>query len=844
MRWREKTDFNAVLIPIDIAVSVVIAVLAFAQAGYLALRVIRAGSDRLSICETLALSYGLGVGLITWQMLVMSLVRIRFGPWRILAVWVVLWVVYVARRRRRRGGSEVVPVAEPRRARLLTARNAWTALLLLPVVITCIAMVFRATFMPVWVWDAWAIWDLKARTAFYDGGVVRFVSDPYYDISQRAHTLLLPLAGTLLYLVLGAPHDAVQIIPVLFYASTLAVFFTTVRRLGGGVLLAAALTTGLAFFPNLLQWSRHFHTESALVFYALGFVSYLYLYEIERRRWLLAVAALLAGFLTQARPEGWLLIVPASVLMAARALSAPDPEVRRTAVGAAAGFILVCGFTYLPWLILKNFVAGVTGGISQPTPQKLAAGLHTLPDVLLAMLRWTGELSLMGEYTLLFPLALVLVVMYWRRYLSGSGERLVLLTAAISIVPAFVLYLVMWYSPWWLSVSGMGRFLIVFMTMTYFVFTVHTVEGWRSAPPGVEWQVWPKVALALVCALLLISAPSILSKFRTQGVSWDFQSGSDGWRLASEDGTTMVSPVTRLDGDAIRTLRLTARGAPATSSLVTLSWKPVRGDYSRDRIERARVRWTGLTQSIVFRPRWRGMIEELTVHIDREAPAFISSIASEPRWLSMLALAVRAERANLPALVALMLGFFVAASLLSTREGTVRALSAGFAAIVVVFWLAPEVSTPLSEPIAIYEYARPIGVVRDVRDSWRRLGHLSPAARIDALEAEAGQSQFVTLIRETARNCVEDGDVLVLAVRGRPETQPAGYVFQRGRYLLSPRRVIIAYERAELEAPLRKMERSSLIVYGAERPADIDGRVAYMNGSGFTVVCGARVRTK
>jgi len=186
------------LISLQVALSAAAAVLVFLQAGYLA----RRPDDRLAIGEWLALSYGLGIGLVTTQMLLFSLGRIRFTAGRIVLPWVVAWVLHLARLRRRHvdGTTTTASAAQPANSGPFRWRLTAAAFVLLtPVILTCSVMLFRATFMPVWVWDSWAIWGSQGAR----------VLSPRQCRAIRFRYVLHPVASRL-----PGPLSAGRVVPV------------------------------------------------------------------------------------------------------------------------------------------------------------------------------------------------------------------------------------------------------------------------------------------------------------------------------------------------------------------------------------------------------------------------------------------------------------------------------------------------------------------------------------------------------------------------------------------------------------------------------------------------------
>jgi hypothetical protein len=827
-------------------------VLIFVQAGYLALRLAHKPDDRGPVAETLALSYGLGVGLITTQMLVFSLIGIGFTVSRILVWWLLAWTAHAARSRvawRRPPLSPPRTPASRSVLRFTSISDPIAAALLIPLILISAIELLHAAVMPVWLWDVWAVWDLKARIFYFDRSVLPFFSDNHYVLTQLDYPLLVPLAGTLLYLVLGGPHDVVQILSVLFYVSALALFFGVLRRLQASARLAAGLTIGLAFLPNVLRWSRYFQSDIALVFYTLAFVCYTYLYDLERRRWYLVVAGLMAGFLTQTRAEGWFLVLPAVLLLAARTLSASDAASRRHAMMAAAGFIGICVCCYAPWLAVKT-MPNVSGGVLQVGYANIRTGLALAPDAVVAMLQWMGDPSYLGEYLLLFPLTLIFVLMNWRRYCRVSGDSFLIVAAIFAALPAIV---VMITRPYFLSVGNQDRYLLSFTVVVYVVFAVSVVESAKHFETGAR-TILLSVANAFVLAVLIVSLPALLSKARVERLSWDLRNGAQGWHLTDDAGSltfgphgvgplasqsSLVTPPMRLDADVIRTIRVTARGTPGTAGVLTLSWKRLRGEYIPNQTVTANVTWTGAFQTVVLTPPWRGTVEEFALKIDDARGVFVRTIQSEPLSLSMLGVALRATRWSLWATVALMLGLLAAWGSFSSRERVHHALSTAFMTLVVALWFLPDVSLVTRPPESVDQ--RPVELTRSVLRDLSRLASLPIAKRIEALEAEAGRSQIAPLMRETSGQCGTSGSVILFTSPENSDAKPGGYVHQRAGYLLLPRKVFPVSEPVALTELLRQKGVSALIVYGTTLPDNIRGGVAYRNGHDFQALCEPQV---
>lgn len=446
----------------------VLALLIFVQAGLLLLWFVRDERAPLSRPESLSAAFGFGVGLITFQMLLMGLASIPLRLPVLLAPWAVAWTIVAVRARGRLiglFGQRAMRAQE----RLTLVQEVVASTLLCLLVVLVLLLLYRASVFPLLGWDAWAIWDLKARAFWHDGGIKPFLGDTYYALAHQDYPLLYPLAGTLLYLVVGTPHHIVQLIPVTFYVCLLVQYASALRRLGASHVWTLALTCGLACVPPLLYVGQEFFSENALVYYLLTSTVYLVLYLREERASFLWLSAFAAGFMTQVRPEGVLLLIAPLGILALRAVTRPAGPGRRQAAiacGLYAGIVLAI---FLPWAIASRFLTAAEGRLISSS---YLAGFLTngsiVARVVATTVEWTMGLRYLGPFTILAPVAAVLVVWQWRRWFGEWAHACLLVVVVWSYAP-YLAFLIA--RPEWLYVGSMGRYLVAPTVMLYFFVT-------------------------------------------------------------------------------------------------------------------------------------------------------------------------------------------------------------------------------------------------------------------------------------------------------------------------------------------------------------------------------------
>jgi len=125
--------------------------------------------------------------------------------------------------------------------------------LLVGVIAVQVALVaVLAVGRPLTAWDGWAIWGLKARTIFLEGGVSPAVyADPSRASTHPYYPLLLPLTEAWVYGWLGTPDDRlVGLVSVLFYLSLVGISYSTVRRRADSPALGFGVAAVVGSIPN------------------------------------------------------------------------------------------------------------------------------------------------------------------------------------------------------------------------------------------------------------------------------------------------------------------------------------------------------------------------------------------------------------------------------------------------------------------------------------------------------------------------------------------------------------------------------------------------------------------
>ncbi|MGD0134471.1 MAG: hypothetical protein ABSE57_20675, partial [Bryobacteraceae bacterium] len=272
-----------------------------------------------------------------------------------------------------------------------TSGFRWTWLLALAfgvaLLMSGIRLVQMAAALPVGEWDAWALWNLRAKFLAGPSGAWRYALSPLLKNSHPDYPLLLPAFVARVWKAGGTMDAIVPIITaLLFFAALIALLVSVIALLRG---VASALLAGLVILSttSLLTWAPSQYADIPLAFYYLAAIALLFLEasqtegvshregasQAEGERWTLLWAGLCTGSAAWTKNEGIAFLASIAVVFLAftfwqRRSTAALFRSRWLLAGAVPGILLT--------LWLKFFLAPAV----DPLVTQGASGLARLAD--------------------------------------------------------------------------------------------------------------------------------------------------------------------------------------------------------------------------------------------------------------------------------------------------------------------------------------------------------------------------------------------------------------------------------------------------------------------------------
>jgi hypothetical protein len=322
----------------------------FAGANVLHL-ISRRGNYGLRIPESLCVSYSMGVGFISLEMLILHLLKMPLNvpiiaaPWLMVLVFNVLLILV-----KRPVPSTQVPVFLSWEKRSGSLR----LLLFSGISLEVFLAFFRACIKPIESYDAVAIYAIKSKIFFLAGSIPQdFFARLAGRFPHPDYPLNIPLFESFVYLSMGTLNDQlVKIIFPLYFVSVLVMMYFAVRRFAS-VNYALIFTFLLASIPQFNAYATNAYLDLPLAAYC--FISAVFLFDWlkdARKIQSLVISGINAGLAGWTKNEGLMYCAVFIATILAHMLLEPKKELLKYMKGLSINIFII--FLLLsPWLFIR-----------------------------------------------------------------------------------------------------------------------------------------------------------------------------------------------------------------------------------------------------------------------------------------------------------------------------------------------------------------------------------------------------------------------------------------------------------------------------------------------------------
>jgi 4-amino-4-deoxy-L-arabinose transferase-like glycosyltransferase len=395
-------------------------------------------NEKPQFSHKLGLVVVFGTGSLGYGLFLLALFGVRPTRWP-FAVLSLVAVMVAGAHLIRRGKASL------RGVRIEPLHVAWShvgsaALLILLVVFHSIVLVHALAF-PLYEWDAFAIWGLKAKVIAAEGIVPQptYFTDVSLSYSHLDYPLMVPFLIAGVYGVLGRVDDQIAklALPLLYFGLACLVFTFSKRRLPTSMALAVAVV--VMGSPVMLRWAGSGNADVPMTaFYTTSVVC---LSEWgEDSKWCSCVlCGVMSAFAAFTKNEGLVLGVFNCAIMFLLPIRSVHWKRRLAGAGLCTAVFLLLVF---PWFVWSNGIPHTHENyLAHLRFSEIAKNASRIPIILAEFARQIVSLS---RYGLLWLILIVSAMVGWRAFRS----RTTVVVWSLLLLQLGVYALIFLVTPW------------------------------------------------------------------------------------------------------------------------------------------------------------------------------------------------------------------------------------------------------------------------------------------------------------------------------------------------------------------------------------------------------------
>jgi len=432
--------------------------------------------------EKIALSYGIGAGLLSLEMFLISSVGIPLTFGYIIIPWIpfLCFSIWKSNGRVLMGVHplNLKGISQPRstpgnnRERVFSVleKIVWAVIFF-----EVFSVFFAALIKPIFHWDPFVSWSFKAKIFFMDEAIrLDFFHDTTKDFTFPDYPLLVPLTETWLFTSLGEWNDAlVKVIFPLYYVCLLIIFYSALRRSisrMGSVLF----TLFLATMPRVLYYSSAGYAEIPLAYYYSVSVISLFLWINHGNKEYLPIAAIFAGFAGWTKYEGQILLLVVFFLLVVFLLFHFRARLREK-IHCLLIFLGIVILILSPWMIFKQLIGLHSEVVTSSTLNLswITTHLGRLRPLGYAFLKTMLDTD---KWNILWFALILATIFFWKRTFSSPTVYIFLSVVLPMALYAVGYLIVAWDIKWERSIP---RYMVHFTPLSLFLLA-NQISFWNK----------------------------------------------------------------------------------------------------------------------------------------------------------------------------------------------------------------------------------------------------------------------------------------------------------------------------------------------------------------------------
>ncbi len=439
-------------------------------------------AEKNAVLERILLGFGIGSGMLTFEMFIIGLLRVPFTVFVISAMQIatVILLLYLLYQRKVlfRQMIELAPYGSEEKAvqKMSGVQIVIVVLLSAWILLKLLYVLYEGSIWPIFAFDSVANWSSGAKFFFYNKGLALNLSQEHYFgkgyRTFQEYPLHIPLLQTWIALCLGDFHEVyVKIYNVFYYWCIVGLTFFALKRHASTVksLVAAFFVSTV---PLLTYHASEAYADLPLSYYALCaiiyFQRYTEMHETEANAktkngllWIMGTAVAIGSW---TKGEGILFTAAFTLALIVYLFRKRMLKVAWKDITCYVIPILAVAIPWHIFLAVKDIWSG------RGYENILAWGLHfeVLPVIL-------GQFIMAANFNIIFVFFLLLLIFGWKPILHAELYYLLIPLGAVMAFFVFV-YLTTDNYVFVVDLTAVNRNSMTFIPMMYYVASLLAVR--------------------------------------------------------------------------------------------------------------------------------------------------------------------------------------------------------------------------------------------------------------------------------------------------------------------------------------------------------------------------------
>lgn len=440
--------------------NLVLAIVAATFIGFNVLYLILNRFEGLYFYEAIFISYGIGLGCISLEMLMFYMVGIKFSVPAIVLPWSFIFAINLFRYIK--AGGRLVFLKDVSHS---PEGNRYLNIFLVAgITIETVYAFFRALIKPIESYDAIAIYAIKSKIFFLAGSIPQnYFSTLIQGFPHPDYPLNIPLVESFLYLAMRhLNEELVKIIFPLFFLGILCILYFAIRRFASRT-YSLVFTFLLASIPQFNAYAANAYQELPLAFYYLVSAVFLFIWIDDKDNLrALSVSAVMVALAAWTKNEGLLYCVINTILVLGSSVLVHKGASRKS-VYASVLYMGIIALIVAPWIWIKHTYGIVNDEINLANlnPVYLVKQLPKLGPIFYEL-----QKQLFGpkKWNILWIVVIAVSIFNFRKLFSGVQKYV-----SISLVLAFcgyiIFYMISYVDVVFFASKTWSRFLLHFLPL-------------------------------------------------------------------------------------------------------------------------------------------------------------------------------------------------------------------------------------------------------------------------------------------------------------------------------------------------------------------------------------------